>query len=301
MPVRPLRRYAAPLALAAALAVSVGGALGGCAGEVPTVTSTDPATLAGVAAAAATASAQSAVASGVSDGAPNSASTSAPTSASNLATRTTSPTTRTTSVVAPKASAVPPAAASAPLGLRVVDAYIPMSQSRLAEMADYSRRHYGTASFALQPSVIVLHFTAGSSWSSARNTFASNAPNVGELPGTCAHYIVDQDGTVYAIVPVTIRCRHTIGLNDQAMGIEMVQPGGPSGSWADQQILARPAQVNAALALVRQLQARYAIPATSVIGHAMANTDPHFHDLLGWRNDHVDWQPGDVAQFRARL
>ena len=149
--------------------------------------------------------------------------------------------------------------------------------------------------------MIVLHFTAGATWTSARDTFVADVVNLGELPGTCSHYVIDRDGTVYSLVPVTIRCRHTIGLNDQAIGIEMVQPAGPSGAWADQQILARPAQVGAALSLVRQLQATYGIPTSSVIGHAMANGDPHFHDRLGWRNDHVDWQAPDVAQFRARL
>jgi len=33
----------------------------------------------------------------------------------------------------------------------------------------------------------------------------------------------------------------------------------------------------------------------------MANAALQFHDLLGWRNDHVDWQPADVAVFRSRL
>lgn len=168
-------------------------------------------------------------------------------------------------------------------------------------MAAYSLKHSGTASWQLTPTVIVLHFTAGGSWQGARSTFASNAANMGELPGTCAHFVIDKDGTVYSLVPTSIRCRHTIGLNDSAIGIEMVQEGGSSSSWADQQILARPAQANAALALVRSLQAQYGISTANVIGHAMANTAPQFHDLAGWRNDHTDWQAADVATFRSRL
>ncbi|MDQ6714991.1 MAG: N-acetylmuramoyl-L-alanine amidase [Actinomycetota bacterium] len=185
--------------------------------------------------------------------------------------------------------------------LRMVQALIPYSDSRKLEMAAYSLRHSGVASWQLTPSVIVLHFTAGGSYASARSTFAADTVNLGELPGTCAHYVVDKDGTVYQLVPTTVRCRHTIGLNDSAIGIEMVQEAGSSAAWADQQILGRPAQVGAALALVRMLQARYGIPASSVIGHAMANSFLLFHDLLGWRNDHADWQAGDVVQFRSRL
>ncbi len=149
--------------------------------------------------------------------------------------------------------------------------------------------------------MIVLHYTAGGTWASTRAVFAADTVNIGELPGTCAHYVVDKDGTVYQLVPTSMRCRHTIGLNDQAIGIEMVQEGGSSATWADQQILDRPAQVGAALALVRSLQAQFGIPTTSVIGHAMANAAPQFHDRLGWRNDHADWQATDVARFRARL
>ena len=180
-------------------------------------------------------------------------------------------------------------------------ALIPYPASRQQEMAAYSLRHYGTASWQLTPTMIVLHYTAGGTWAGARAVFAADTVNMGELPGTCAHYVVDKDGTVYQLVPTSVRCRHTIGLNDQAIGIEMVQEGGSSASWADQQILDRPAQVGAALALVRSLQAQFGIPTTSVIGHAMANSAPQFHDRMGWRNDHADWPADDVARFRARL
>jgi hypothetical protein len=189
----------------------------------------------------------------------------------------------------------PPASGAGPI---IVQAPIPYPASRLQEMAAYSLRHYGTASWQLTPTVIVLHYTAGGTWSGARAMFAADSVNMGELPGTCSHFVVDKDGTVYQLVPTSIRCRHTIGLNDQAIGIEMVQEGGPS---ADRQILDRPAQVGAALALVRRLQAQFGIPTANVIGHAMANSAPQFHDARGWRNDHADWVAADMAEFRARL
>jgi hypothetical protein len=204
----------------------------------------------------------------------------------------------------PTASATPSSAAppaQVPVTLRVVQAPIAYPAGRQQEMAAYSLRHYGTASWQLTPTMIVLHYTAGGTWVGARATFASDTVNMGELPGTCSHYVIDKDGTVYQLVPTSVRCRHTIGLNDQAIGIEMVQEGGSSATWADQQILGRPAQVGAALALVRSLQSQYGISTANVIGHAMANTAPQFHDRLGWRNDHSDWQAADVAVFRARL
>lgn len=313
---RPLRRYAAPLALAALL--------GGCAGSVPSVTSTDPVALHAAAdlarqvaeVAAARAAGEASAASAGTPGRPAGTEAVGPAGGSSTTAggsrprgAATAPSVSPPAASSPVTTGVSPsttvsvsaARSAGPAALRIVDATIPFTRQREEEMSAYSLRHYGSASAQLTPTMIVLHFTAGDTWTSARDTFAADVANLGELPGTCAHYVIDRDGTVYSLVPVTLRCRHTIGLNDQAIGIEMVQPAGPSGSWADQQILARPAQVGAALALVRELQARYAIPASAVIGHAMANDDPHFHDLLGWRNDHVDWQPADVAQFRARL
>ena len=90
-------------------------------------------------------------------------------------------------------------------------------------MAAYSKRHYGTRTWRLtRPHVIVEHYTDGTSFSSAWNTFAANSKHNGELPGTCAHFIIDTDGTIYQLVKLDIRCRHAIGMNWTAIGIEHV-------------------------------------------------------------------------------
>jgi hypothetical protein len=186
--------------------------------------------------------------------------------------------------------------------LSIVSDPMPYDSARLAEMAQYSLAHYGVSTYVLVPQLIVLHFTDGPSFSSAYNLFASNASNRGELPGTCAHYIVEQDGTIHGLVDTTIRCRHAVGVNHVAIGIEMVQDSmGKGGAWADQQILNRPAQIDAVLHLVHWLQARYGIATDHVIGHAMANDSPLFLDLEGWTNDHDDWGAADVTIVRQRL
>jgi N-acetyl-anhydromuramyl-L-alanine amidase AmpD len=173
---------------------------------------------------------------------------------------------------------------------------------RKAQMAAYSHRHYGEREFRLvDPQVIVLHFTATDSYDAVWSTFDSNATNMGESPGVCSHYVIEQNGTIDELVPPRTRCRHAIGLNHVAIGIEMVQSAGPGSHWADQQILERRPQIGAALRLVRWLQARYGIPTGEVIGHSMANDDPHFKDLEGWVNDHTDWLKRDVREFRQRL
>ena len=77
------------------------------------------------------------------------------------------------------------------------------------------------------------------SYASAWSTFDSNAPNLGELPGVCAHYIVKKSGAIAELVPPRIRCRHAIGLNHRSIGIEMVQEAGSGPHWADREILDR--------------------------------------------------------------
>ena len=180
--------------------------------------------------------------------------------------------------------------------------YIPFGDERKRQMGRYSKRHYGVWRWKLtSPDVIVLHFTGGSSYESARNHFASNSPNRGEMPGVCAHFIVEKDGTINKVVRTSIRCRHAIGLNYTAVGIEMVQETGRGASWADKQILRRRPQIRASLKLVRFLKRRYAIKMRNIIGHSMVNGSPYFKDKQGWRSDHTDWLKPDVRELRRRL
>ncbi|MQA74451.1 MAG: hypothetical protein GEU88_08965 [Solirubrobacterales bacterium] len=185
---------------------------------------------------------------------------------------------------------------------RIVRDRVGYGAERRRQMAAYSERHYGDREWRLRdPDAIVLHFTASDSYSSVWSTFDSNAPNLGEEPGVCAQYVIKQSGTIGELVRPGIRCRHTIGLNHRAIGIEMVQETGRGPHWADRQILARRPQVRAALRLVAWLQARFEIRTGDVIGHAMANDSPYFKDLEGWRNDHADWLERDVRTFHKRL
>jgi hypothetical protein len=196
-------------------------------------------------------------------------------------------------------SSTPAQAASRP---RIVDDHIPFGFRRKQQMARYSRRHYGRARWRLlEHRVIVLHFTGGSSYDSARNHFASNAPARGELPGVCAHYLVGRRGRIGEIVATTIRCRHAIGLNHRSIGVEMVQEIGRGSHWAARQILQRDRQIRPTLRLVAYLKSRFDVPMRDVIGHAMANGSPYFRDRQGWRNDHTDWMRREVLVFRRRL
>jgi beta-N-acetylhexosaminidase len=176
---------------------------------------------------------------------------------------------------------------------------IPFSSRRLAETAAYTRRHYGVDTWHIRgPHVLVEHYTESTTMTSAWSTFAQDVPDseLHELPGTCAHFIVDRDGTIYQLVPLDVICRHTVGLNLVALGIEHV-------GMSDAEILDDPAQMKASLHLTAWLMQRYHVPLGDVIGHAESLASPWHHELYpSWRcQTHADWQPADMAVYRARL
>jgi beta-N-acetylhexosaminidase len=179
----------------------------------------------------------------------------------------------------------------------VVVRLIPFGPTRRAEMVAYARRHYGLSTWRLvHPHVIVEHYTASDSFSSTWNAFASNAPDLGELPGDCAHFVIDRDGTIYRLVRLDMMCRHTVGLNWTAIGIEHV-------GTSDGQILSDPRQLAASLRLTLWLMSTYGIQLRNVIGHNESLTSPYHHELVqSWRcQTHADWNHADMQVYRADL
>jgi lysophospholipase L1-like esterase len=176
---------------------------------------------------------------------------------------------------------------------------IPFGPKRRAEMAAYSKRHYGIDSWRLtSPKVIVEHYTASEAFSSTYNYFYGDTPDVelGELPGVCSHFVIDKDGTIYQLVPLTTMCRHTVGLNYTSIGIEHV-------GTSDAEILANPRQLQASLRLTLWLMQQKHIQLRNVIGHSESLTSPYHHELYRpWRcQTHGDWQRADMDAYRAKL
>src|SRR3954463_9948140 len=143
-------------------------------------------------------------------------------------------------------------AATAALQPAIVQRPIPFPAKRRAETAAYTQRHYGLNTWRLQrPHVIVEHVTASTTFSSAWSTFAADVPDaeLHELPGTCAHFVIDRDGTIYQLVALNTICRHTVGLNWTAIGFEHV-------GTSDASILRDPRQLAASLRLPLGLTTR---------------------------------------------
>jgi N-acetylmuramoyl-L-alanine amidase len=181
----------------------------------------------------------------------------------------------------------------------IIQRPIPFGAKRREEMRAYARRHYGLDTFRLQgPKVIVEHYTVTDGFRSVYDTFAADAPDVElhERPGVCAHFVVDKDGTIYQLVALNNMCRHTVGLNDTAIGIEQV---GRSA----REILERPAQIGAVVRLTAWLRCHYAIALADVIGHNESLSNRYHHENVARlrRQTHGDWTRVQMAPVRARV
>ena len=201
----------------------------------------------------------------------------------------------------PDAGATPPRPA-------VVAKPIAFPAARKLEMQAYAKRHYGIDTWRLRnPKVIVEHITVSSTFGSAYATFAADVPDseLHELPGTCAHFVVDTDGTIYQLVPLEVMCRHTVGLNWTAIGIEHV-------GLSDAQVLGNARQLAASLALTTWLMSRYHIGLGDVIGHNESLTSRFHHESLRGlalpdarrleqgRHEHVPRAAGSCRQAERR-
>jgi N-acetylmuramoyl-L-alanine amidase len=197
------------------------------------------------------------------------------------------------------ASAGPRAASSAVAKPPIHKMLIPYPKKRKREMAAYSKRHYGQYKWRLNnPKVIVIHFAEAGSIGTIFNTFKPDVPDVEfhELPNVCSHYAVSATGGVYKFVPPTIRCRHTVGLNWTAIGVEHV-------GFSDQDILNRPAQLNGSLHFVQWLRCRFGISLSNVIGHNESLSSPYYKELdpRFKGQTHGDWNHADMQVYRGDL
>ena len=200
---------------------------------------------------------------------------------------------------APEPGAEPAPSSSGPPKPAIRWHPIPFGADRKRQMRAYAVRHYGLRRYKLvDPKVIVVHYTASSTFSSAFNTFAANQPDVElhERPGVCAHFIIDTDGTIHQLVPLGIMCRHTVGLNWTSIGIEHV-------GTSDARVLGRRRQIRAGVRLVRWLRCRYDIKLTDVIGHAESLSSPYHRERVARlrTQTHGDFPQRYARKYRARV
>ena len=102
-----------------------------------------------------------------------------------------------------------------------------------------------------------------------------------------AHYLIDEDGAVFLLVPEAMRAWHAgvsswrgeTNINDRSIGIELVNPGHEFGYRKFPE-----KQMAALIALLREILSRHPIPQSRVLGHSDVapgrKTDPG--ELFEW-------------------
>lgn len=176
---------------------------------------------------------------------------------------------------------------------------IPFGPKRKREMAAYSLRHYGHSAWRLRhPRVIVEHMAQAGGVGAVHNVFAPDVPDpeLHELPNVCSHFVVGSSGRIFRFVNLRTRCRHTVGLNWTAIGIEHV-------GYGDGDALGNRRQLHASLRLSQWLRCKFHIPIGDVIGHAESLTSPYHHELVPSlrHQTHGDWRHASMRIYRQKL
>ena len=182
---------------------------------------------------------------------------------------------------------------------RIKQRRIPFGEKRKREMAAYAKRHYGIDDWRLRhPHVIVEHYTDNDSFGATYNTFAPDRPDseLGELPGVCSHFVIDRNGAIYQLVSIKIMCRHTVGLNWTAIGIEHV-------GRSDGQVMGDRRQLRSSLRLTRFLQGLFGIALRNVIGHNESLSSPYHHERVARlrHQTHGDMRHATMNRYRRLL
>ncbi|HWC09054.1 MAG TPA: peptidoglycan recognition family protein [Solirubrobacterales bacterium] len=176
---------------------------------------------------------------------------------------------------------------------------IPFGPKRKREMAAYSQRHYGQHEWRLRnPKVIVEHMAQTPTAAAVYNTFAPDNPDVelGELPNVCSHYVISAAGKIFRLVNLRTRCRHTVGLNWTAIGIE-------HAGYGDGDLLGDRRQLRASLRLTQYLRCRFEIGVRNVIGHNESLSSPYHHERVPSlrTQTHGDMSHASMGVYRQKL
>lgn len=188
----------------------------------------------------------------------------------------------------------------------IYDKPLPFPPEREEMTKNYIEAHYGfrPETIAIQPKMIVLHWTGIDGFQDSWNRFApatlrNTRP---DLAGSGAvnvsvHFMVARNGTVYRLMPETRMGRHVIGLNYHAIGVENAGGAGGNDNLTD-------AQIKANANLVRNLKERF--PTIEyLIGHHEYLAFEH-HPLWMEKDPEyrtVKYDPGDrfMTAVRSRV
>jgi hypothetical protein len=176
---------------------------------------------------------------------------------------------------------------------------IPFGPRRKRQMAAYSERHYGERTWRLRhPHVIVEHMAQAPTAAAIRSAFVPDVPDVElhELPNVCAHFAISPSGRIFRLFNLRTRCRHTVGLDWTAIGVE-------HAGYGDGDVLGNRRQLQASLRLTQWLRCRFGIRVRDVIGHAESLSSPYHRERVPSlrHQTHGDWMHSSMRVYRRHL
>lgn len=187
----------------------------------------------------------------------------------------------------------------------IIQKPIDFTPNRIAMTKDYIQQHYGlkVKDIHIIPKIIVLHWTAVMDFERCYERLKGEKlfSDRGDISGAGAlnvssHFLVKRDGSIYQLMPENFMARHVIGLNYSSIGIENI--GGEGNTKED----LTPAQVQANIALVKYLAAKYP-SITYLIGHheyrSMENTPLWLEKDAGYRTEKADPGKKFMSDVRA--
>nr|WP_299342871.1 peptidoglycan recognition family protein [Allomuricauda sp.] len=183
----------------------------------------------------------------------------------------------------------------------ILDKPIVFDEQRIELTKEYLAQRYqlNQETPTISPKMIVLHWTAIPTFEKSFEAFEKSTlpnwrPDIATVSGlnVSAHFLVDQDGTIYRLMPETTMARHVIGLNHTAIGVENV------GGTEDTPLTRK--QLKANIWLVDYLANKYDIE--YVIGHheyTLFEEHPLWLEVDdGYRTEKTD--PGEDFMYKVR-
>lgn len=188
--------------------------------------------------------------------------------------------------------------------IKIIDKPIIFDRERVDLTLEYLDTHYGLIQDnpTILPKIVVVHWTVIPTFEKSFTAFnpsklpnwRSDIANASAL-NVSAQFLVDQDGSIYQLLPETTMARHVIGLNHCAIGIENV------GGIGEKPLTK--AQLKANIKLIKYLKKKYDID--YVIGH-YEYTYFEDHELWlekddGYRTEKTDPGKKFLANIRKSL
>ncbi|MDF1874945.1 N-acetylmuramoyl-L-alanine amidase [Sulfurimonas sp. SAG-AH-194-I05] len=129
----------------------------------------------------------------------------------------------------------------------IIQTPIHFGEKRISLTKQYIEKHYGlqVQDITIVPKIILIHYTAIATFKDSlsrfkEETLPDDRPEISKASAlnVSTHFMVERDGTIHQLMPLTFMARHVIGLNYNSIGIENVGGENYKDDLTDLQLIA---------------------------------------------------------------